>query len=378
VSVLSSGHDVADARLHREVEALLRAGLHVEVLALGDPAFGPDGATVRTRPRGSMVSRARIAVSLPFRARGQVLVTLDPDLVPAGLVAAAMRRRRLVSDVHEDYVALLADRAWVPPAARPLLTRLAAACIALSGRARLTVVADEHLPPGAARCRRRLVVRNLPDPRMLPAAAGPRPAHEGRARRAVYIGDVRTSRGLRSMVEAVACAPGWELDVVGPVHAGDQEWLRERLGRSDLAGRVRLHGRQPPRAAWRTAEGADVGLLLLEDTPAFRDAVPTKLYEYLACGLAVLATPLPRVQAIVAESGAGVVVTDAAGAGAALRAWGADPTRLAALSTRALAWAADRASQASPYDVLAEEVAALAGRRPGPDRTGAVRYAPPG
>jgi hypothetical protein len=35
VTILSSGHDVADARLHRHCAALHRAGLRVEVLARG-------------------------------------------------------------------------------------------------------------------------------------------------------------------------------------------------------------------------------------------------------------------------------------------------------------------------------------------------------
>ncbi len=48
VSIVTSGHDVADARLHREVAALVARGLHVEVLGLGDEADGPPGVTVRT------------------------------------------------------------------------------------------------------------------------------------------------------------------------------------------------------------------------------------------------------------------------------------------------------------------------------------------
>ena len=106
VSVVTSGHDVADARMHREVAALRRRGLTVEVLGLGDVGAGPEGADIRTWPRRSMVFRAVHAVRLPFLARGRVLLTLDPDVVPAGVVASLLRRRRLVADVHEDYVAL--------------------------------------------------------------------------------------------------------------------------------------------------------------------------------------------------------------------------------------------------------------------------------
>ena len=41
VSLVTSGHDVADARLHRLVAALTDSGLTVEVIGLGDPAAAP-------------------------------------------------------------------------------------------------------------------------------------------------------------------------------------------------------------------------------------------------------------------------------------------------------------------------------------------------
>ena len=356
VSIVTSGHDVADARLHREVAALRRAGLTVEVLGLGDPAAGPEFALVRTWARGSMLSRAVRAARLPFLARGRVLLTLDPDVVPAALVAGLVRRRRVVADVHEDYVALLADRAWVPGPLLGLLRRLAAATVGLTGRAALTVVADEHVPPLAAGCRRRLVVRNLPDPSLLPK---PALVVKDPAPRAVYIGDVRTSRGLRTMVGAIALAPSWRLDIVGPVAAADQAWLEARLARPDVAGRVALHGRKPPRAAWEIAVESSVGMILAQDTPAFRDAVPTKLYEYLAMGLAVLATPLPRMAAMLDGVAAASLVADAEEAAEALRGWSAAPAELARARTAALDWADQELRGANPYDDLAREISAL-------------------
>ncbi len=369
VSIVSSGHDVADARLHREVAALQRAGLTVEVLGLGQASLGPAGAAVTTWQRGSMVHRGFRAVRLPWSARGRVLVTLDPDVVPAALLVGRLRGRPVVADVHEDYVALLADRPWARRGRGPLRL-LAGRCIALSGRADLTVVADDHVPPLPAGCRRRVVVRNLPDAASLPI---PIPAPDRPPLRAVYVGDVRTSRGLRDMVEAVAAAPPWQLDIVGPVAAADLDWLDQRLAAPDLRApgpsvRVRVHGRQPPGRAWQIAAGASVGMLLLADTPAFRDAVPTKLYEYLACGMAVLATPLPRVVPIIADTGTGtgtgdpspgVLVDDAEAAAVVLRRWADDPAELAGLRRAALTYAERQLRGASVWDGLATTIAEL-------------------
>ncbi|MFJ6216229.1 glycosyltransferase [Streptomyces sp. NPDC092296] len=364
VSVVTSGHHVADARLHRHCAALRRAGLTVEVLARGRPADAPPGVDFRPIGSGGLGRRALHALLLPARARGPVLLTLDPDLVPAarlrralhglpGLPALPGGGRLLVVDVHEDYQALLRDRAWARGAVGAAARCWAHTATRLSRRADLTVVADEHVPPHDAA--HRMVVRNLPDFRLLPAPQPPGPVP-----RALYVGDVRGSRGLWTMLAAAEAAPGWQLDLVGPVAVADRDRLREWQRTSPAADRVRLHGRMPPRAAWRLAEGAWAGLALLEPTRAFVDCIPSKVYEYLACGLPVLSTPLPRAAGLVRERGAGTVAADAAQAGRVLTGW-AGPQRAAYDRCRAGAvrWSEEHQHAANPYDALAGAVAAL-------------------
>jgi glycosyltransferase involved in cell wall biosynthesis len=280
------------------------------------------------------------------------VLTLDPDLVPAAVLRRLLRRGVTVVDVHEDYAAVLQDRAWAHGVVGLGGRAVAAAGSTLARHADLTVVADDYLPPLQAR--HRLVVRNLPDLSALPAAGArdPRP-------RALYVGDVRASRGLRTMLDAIEAAPQWTLDVVGPVAAGDQDWLEGWTRRSPGVDRVRMHGRLGPQEAWAFAEGAWVGLMLLEETPAFVETIPTKVYEYLACGLAVLATPLPRAAELLRTSGAGRVVRDAREVAAALNDWSDHPDSLDRYRTAARAWSAQNLAGASPYDELADAVAAL-------------------
>jgi len=310
-----------------------------------------------------MVARALRAVRLPWTAHGRVLLLIDPDTVPSALLARRLRGCPFVADVHEDYAAVLHDRSWVPSALLGLLSWLTARCVGLAGRADLTVVADEHVPPGKSATRRRLVVRNLPDLSMLPdmsrpdlsalratAVSGERPW------RALYVGDLRASRGLDEMLLAVAAAPGWHLDLVGPVSPAERERVEALVG-PELDGRVVWHGRLPPRQAWELAAGASVGMALLKDTPAFRDAVPTKVYEYLACGLAVLSTPLPRVAQLLDASGGGRIVRDATEAGDVLRGWfGEHQDELLVHREAGLRWARAELHGPSPYARLAAEM----------------------
>jgi glycosyltransferase involved in cell wall biosynthesis len=350
VSVVTSGHDVADARLHREVAALRRQHLRVEVLALGDPRHGPDGSVVRTWPRGGLVRRVGLAVRLPMFARGRVLVALDPDSL---LGCSLLRRRRpLVADIHEDYLALLDDRAWARGPAGVAGRAMARVAGWLAARADLVVVADDHIGPH--RAQGRLVVPNLPDPDLLPQLGS-----RDSSPRAVYVGDVRESRGLFAMLQAIDAAPGWSLDVVGPVAPRDRIALDHWLAlHTETAARIRLHGRRPPEASWKIARGAWAGLALLEPTRAFSAAVPTKLYEYLACAIPAIVTPLPRMAAIVTGSGAGAVVSDAEQAAATLREWAAHPEEHARLREHAIVWGRPHLEK-RPYDQFAVAVASL-------------------
>ncbi len=302
------------------------------------------------------------------QASGRVLFSLDPDsaLACASVVAASRRpgrsgrvRRRLAVDIHEDYSALLLDRSWAQGARGQLAQHLVRGFLSVAGGADLTVVADDHVPPQVAR--NRVVVRNEPDLALLPLPQPP-----GQQRRLLYVGDVRESRGLFAMLTAVQLAPGWELDVVGPVAPVDGPALDTILGDDpDLSARVRLHGRMPPGAAWELAAGAWAGLLLLSDTPAFRRAQPSKLGEYLACGLPVITTDLPRPAELIREQGAGVVVSGGnaehvgAGVGRALRRWQDDPRSYRSCRQAALGWAAEQRQRPGPYRQLGELVAGL-------------------
>ena len=350
VSIVTSGHDVGDARLHRLVTSLTRAGLAVEVIGTGLRDSAPEDATrVHVERRGGMKRRVLRAVRSPLRAAGRVVMVIDPDAVPAAMLLKA-RGRRVVVDVHEDYSRLLADRSWAR-GATGIAARAAVRLITeLTARADLTVVADHHVPPLSAR--NRIVLRNTAFHGHLPG-----PSQPDATPRALHVGDLRRSRGLFDMVEAIAGAPQWRLDLVGPVSAADEAELLRRLDAPDVAGRVRLYGRRPPRQAWSFATGAWVGLSMLQDTPAFREAIPSKLYEFLACGLPVIGTPLPRQAEIINSTGAGVVVSDVASATAALNAYA---TEASLLSRHRDAARATSFGDAGDYEAFAARVVAIA------------------
>ena len=356
LTILSTGHDVADARLHRIAAAAVAAGLAVEVRAHGSPDDAPDGVIYRGRhDRPGRPRRFARASTAAAGTRSRVVLVVDPDLIVPSLVWTRLRGQRIVVDVHEDYEAVTRDRPWtrglVGVAAR-IAVRLA---MRFAARADLTVVADDHLPPREARCR--LVVRHAPEVTDVARALDKDPCP-----RAVYIGDVRPSRGLWSMLLVLSETPKWTLDIVGRLSEVTREEVDRRLCELDLADRVTFYGQQPPDRAWKVASGAWCGLALLEETPAYRAAVPTKVYEYLAAGIPVLASPLPRVQGLLESVGAGMTATSSDEAGAILRRWGSEPSTVAAMAAAGISWTESRPLECDTFDDLVSRLLPMTGR----------------
>ena len=345
LTLLSTAHDLADARIHRISAALARADVDHALVALGESRSGPSTADhIRPLTRRGVWGRLWRALTAPWHCSGALMV-IDPEAVPAAFVATRIRRRPLIVDVHEAYAKVARDRRWARGPLRLIARSAARFALSLAGRAELTSVADDHLAPMTAR--RRLVVRNLP--RLNEFEAATRAATP----RAIYIGDVRPSRGLFTMLDAVALAPGWELDIVGNLAEVSPSTVTDYLRRAGIDDRVRLHGRLPPTDAWALAQGAWCGLALLQDTPAYREALPTKVYEYLASGIPVLASNLPRVGDLLRRVDAGRLADEAEDVAAILREWRTSPSQLDVLAANARTWAESELVNSSPFDELA-------------------------
>jgi glycosyltransferase involved in cell wall biosynthesis len=353
ISLISSADQVTDARMHRLCGALVRSGCEVEVWALGSEKDAPVGVTFHRAPGGKgFAARIIRDLVLPFQAKGKIWIVVAPDLLPMSWLMARIKRYKLVADVHEDYFELLKDRAWATGLVGSLAKVIARLATKVASQADLTTVADIQVPPFDAR--NRLVVRNFPDLSML-TPSGVMSVQP----RAIYIGDVRTSRGIKTILEAAELSPQWSFDIVGNISTNDSEFIDHWKSTSPARSRVTFHGRLTPAQSWSFAKGAWVGLSLLESTPAFSAAIPSKLYEYMASGLATISTPLPRCIELLEKSKGGVIANDAKAVAASLNVWATDSTELIAMRKNAVMWATSNLDAAAEYEAFVRAMKAL-------------------
>jgi len=323
VCVATIVHHPNDARiLHRQIRALLDAGHDVTYVAPfrdGNTAPWPgidvvDVPRARGRHRLHAMRAARKRLALQAKDT-DVLIVHDPEL----LLALPRRRKGrpvLVWDVHEDTAAALTGKAWLPRPLRSVLRPVVRGVERVAERRLRLLLAEEGY---RARFRREHpVVANTV---YVPEEPPPRPGPD----RLVYLGHISKARGAEEIVAAARALRG-EGVTVELIGAADAE-VRPLLRDAQRDGSLRWYGYVPNDRALRITEGALAGLAPLHDEPNYRHSLPTKIVEYMAHGVPVIATPLPTSEAIISSADCGVLVpfNDAAAIVAAARRLRDDP-----------------------------------------------------
>ncbi|MFH1329392.1 MAG: glycosyltransferase family 4 protein [Actinomycetota bacterium] len=295
--VVTSVHRADDPRIRERTVRSLAAAFEVRYATRAPgPAAGGDHEWVELA--GGRLRRWWGALRQMCRGDLALVSVHDPELIPAALLARLLRRAPVVVDVHEDVPAQVRHRQWVPRLLRPGAAWAAARALRLAERFGTITLAEAGY--------RHLFRRDHPVFPNYPAA-GSLPPVAPDAGFLVYVGDITVERGAFDMVEAAgAMKERRPLHLVGRC----REDLAERLRRRARELRVSLEilGPLPHHQAMEVAAGASAGLSLLHALPNYVGSMPTKVVEYLAMGLPVVASDLPGTREALAGRAAVEVV----------------------------------------------------------------------
>lgn len=215
----------------------------------------------------------------------------DPELLPVGILRAVLGRPTLF-DLHENLPAQIRTKSWVPAPLRPLLAGLFSGLLRLGERRMVITLAEDGYQPLFSAPHP--VFANFPL-----VAEAPEPAAAADPPFLVYLGDITELRGAYLALET-ALGAECRLVMIGRVAPPDLATaLQERA--AILGVDLELTGPMPHREALVAIAPALGGLAPLLDVPNYRNSLPTKVLDYLAMGLPVLASDLPGTRRVVGE-----------------------------------------------------------------------------
>ncbi|MFA5897132.1 MAG: glycosyltransferase family 4 protein [Thermoplasmata archaeon] len=314
-------------RALREADALSRAGWEVAFVAWikaaeVPPAAAPDSYPVRRVPvpvpplGTSFIGRA-LAYNRATNALFHAGVEEKPDLIVGHdlevLWAAAMTkrytRRPLIYDSHEDWPALIAENSALESRIAKVQEQR------LCRRVSHVVTVSEPIADKFRKMKKPTTVLYNARP-----SSEIHPADRESSRKAFgygpddfvvgFAGALGKGRGLDVLLESLAHLPPSvkTLIVGGP----DEEAavLRQRAEALGVSGRARVDGYRPFRELAPYYAAMDVGVVLLEPWPNHLRALPNKLFDYMAHGVAVIVPDYPAMAPIVRKGPCGWTVPE--------------------------------------------------------------------
>lgn len=377
-----------DPRVRRQSDALLEAGHEVDLFCLRGPGEAREEASGGMRIVRLPVNRAftgfagHMAEYLAFAGLAAVRLTREhrrrryalvqvatvPDFLAFSAFPVKLSGVPLLLDLHEDMPEFFRDR-FRHPLLRPFLPLVSGSARAAAAASTELITVHEPLrqlsiargvPPEKIH-----VVMNSADTRLFDPARHPRRGFmEDGELRLIHHSNFQRIYGLDVAVEALALIDPdvlpHRLDVYGDGPYRPQ--VEAAIARTDTAARVHLNGRVPIDDLPGLLAGSDIGLVPSRPEPYLQYSLSTKLLEYAAMGIPVIASDLATFRAHFTDEAIRFVPGGDANALAdAIRELASDPTTAARLGAEAHRQAAAYAWEVQARSYL-EIVDRLVGR----------------
>lgn len=306
---LTTVHPAKDNRIfYRMAQSLGRKGLSVVLIApekFEDSFVEASSWNELVGKTSWRFKRMFLALRAALSEKADIYHFHDPELIPVGFALKLFRPSAVVIyDVHEDYPAMMRVKHWIPAFIRPIVSRAMHLVNVCAGRVLDGIVtADPSVQEDFLSCAegKTQVFYNFPELSLFSSSDDKNRVIQADL---VYVGGVSQRAGIFVLLDALSLLaqdglrPTVRLAGYTDGQAGLSS-LREGIAHRRLEKQVEFIGRIP---SWKVPDwirSGRIGLVALQPIAKFLKNIPSKLFEYWACGLPVIASDLPPIRRFV-------------------------------------------------------------------------------
>lgn len=308
---LTSAHPALDTRIFlKECKTLVQNGYEVELIVPHQKSEIVDGVSIRAVPKSKnrwqrIFKTAWDVCRMATEKDACIYHFHDPELLPVGILLK-LRKKKVIYDVHEDVPSDILEKEYIPWALRIPVAKLMNFLEWISGLLFDGIIA---VTPGIAKRfagRRTVLVQNFPIPEEFKVIS--QVPYRERPNTIVYAGAIHYSRNIKEIIQAMERVPE-RLNATLTIAGFFSDSVSEKELRSLPAWlRINFLGWQTRGQIAHLFNCTRAGLALFRPTPNNMNGQPTKLFEYMAAGLPIIASDFPVWRKIVQGAGCGLLV----------------------------------------------------------------------
>lgn len=296
---ISTVHSPFDTRIYyKEITSLTKYGYNVDYIVKQDKFVKNSLKNVTfydLDPKNSIFTRIKNnvrALIIAIRLKDDIYHFHDPELIILGLILKLLFRKIVIFDIHE----LMFDELLHKPY---LKHKLFAKTLAnfywlienfSTKYFDMNILAEKNYQIYFAD-KKHVVIQNY-----LPLSylekANSNVTQKDSIINFVYVGSITKVRGIFEMISffsMIKTQLNFNFHLIGPFHPSElEDTIKDLVKKNNIGDRVYIYGKLPFPEAQKVVHKCDVGLIFLHAILNQSTALPTKLFEYMGKGLAVI------------------------------------------------------------------------------------------
>ena len=231
----------------------------------------------------------------------------DPELIPCGILLRLFGKK-VILDIHENIAEDLFDKPWIKR--QKLIFTIFTIFEKIASKMFYILLAERSYEKRYNKiCKQISTVQNFCDTDFFV------PFEKTEYKNSLnlyYIGIILENRGVLQILEALYLlkTDGIRADFhcVGELYSDLDKKIKSLKYYEEIESQIHFYGRLPLEEGYKMAKNMDIGICLIWPMKNSIESYPTKLFEYMRCGLPIITSNFPLYREVIEENNCGVCI----------------------------------------------------------------------
>jgi glycosyltransferase involved in cell wall biosynthesis len=242
-----------------------------------------------------------------IRVNARIYHLHDPELIPCGILLRACGKK-VILDIHENIAEDLFDKPWIKR--QKLVFTIFTFFEKIACQMFYIVLAERSYEKRYNKmCKHISTVQNFCDTEFF---APYEKTDYKDTLHLYYIGIILENRGILQILDTIYLLKKEgiqaEFHCVGELYTDLDRKIKNLKYYKEIENQIHFYGRLPLEEGYMMAKNMDVGLCLIWPMKNSIESYPTKLFEYMRCGLPIITSNFPLYREVIEENNCGVCI----------------------------------------------------------------------